>query len=413
MYLTREEEDMLHGKMGPAVQKSMEILVALGEIYNAERMIPVNSVHMPGSSVVVAGDAGTEFVEEMAGTNVTFKARTTLNPAAIDFERWKELRIPDEYAKRQKKLSLAYKSMGAILSHTCTPYLTGNLPRIGEHVSWGESSAICFVNSIQGARTNREGGPSALASAITGRTPLYGLHLDENRKPRLLVKVSARLSSITDYGALGYYAGRVCKGENPYLTGIPTDASIDQLKMLGAALASSGSVALYHAKDVTPEARWAEEVTAKEGPKQTVELGEAELKKAYEDLSKAQSDEIDVVCIGCPHNSIYEIRDVARNLKSRKVNTNVRLWICTSCSVKSESDRMGYTKVIEQAGGIFMCDTCPVLSPVKEIAKRDGLKTIGTNSAKLAHYAPGQCNLDPHYGMLEKCISATISGRWN
>lgn len=412
MHLTRDEEDMLRGKMGPAVQKSIEILFTLGEIYNAQGMIPVDNVHMPGSSVVVAGDAGTEFVEEMADTKVAFKTRTTLNPAAIDFVRWKEIGIPDAYVEKQKKLSQAYQSMGAILSHTCTPYLAGNLPRIGEHVSWGESSAISFVNSVLGARTNREGGPSALASAITGRTPLYGLHLDENRKPRLLVKVSARLSSITDYGALGYYVGGVCKGENPLFTGIPAVASIDDLKMLGAALASSGSVALYHIRDITPEAKWAEEVSAKEKLKEVVEFGDAELKKAYEDLSKTQTDEIDVVCIGCPHNSIYEIGHIASLLKSREVSSNVRLWVCTSHSVKSDSDRMGYTRIIEQAGGIFMCDTCPVLSPVKEIAKRDSLKTIATNSAKLAHYAPGQCNLHPRYGTLENCISAAVFGRW-
>jgi hypothetical protein len=150
-----------------------------------------------------------------------------------------------------------------------------------------------------------------------------------------------------------------------------------------------------------------------EKPNEVLEFGSKELRKTYDDLSKAETDRVDVVCIGCPHNSIYEIGDIATLLKSRKVNSSVRLWICTSFSVKSGSDRMGYTRVIEKAGGIFMCDTCPVLAPVKEVAKRKGLKTIVTNSAKLGHYAPGQCNLYPHYGTLEKCISAAISGRWN
>ena len=413
MYLTKEEENMLSGNMGYAVQKSMEILVTIGEIYNAEKTIPVSNVHMPGASIVAAGDAGSAFVEEIAATGVKFKAYTTLNPAAIDFERWKEIGMTDEHARKQKKLSHAYQSMGAILNHTCTPYFTGNLPRIKQHVAWGESSAISFVNSVLGARTNREGGPSALASSISGRTPLYGFQLEENRKGRLLVRVSARLASVNDYGSLGYYVGRICKGENPVFTGIPTDVSIDQLKMLGAALASSGSVALYHVEKVTPEIRSADEAFKRERPTETLEFGKEELKEASEDLSKAQSGEIDVVCIGCPHNSIYEIRDIAELLKSQKVHSNVRLWICTASSVKSLSDRMGYTRIIERAGGIFMCDTCPFLAPVKEIAKRDGLKTLATNSAKLAHYAPGQCNLYPHYGELGKCISAAISGRWD
>jgi len=412
MYLTKEEEEMLKGSMGYAVEKSMEILVTLGEIYGAENMVPVSNVHMPGSSVVVAGDAGSAFVEEIASTGVKFKTYTTLNPAAVDFERWVEIGIPSEYFQKQKKLSLAYHSMGGILCHTCTPYLTGNLPRSGEHVSWGESSAVSFVNSVLGARTNREGGPSALASAITGRTPMYGLHLGENRKGKLLVRVSTRLGTVTDYGSLGYYVGTICGGNNPVFTGIPTDVSSDQLKMLGAALASSGSVALYHVERVTPEARSLDEAFKGEKPSEILDFGEEELRGASEDLSKAKICEVDVVCIGCPHNSIYEIRSIAELLRSRKIRSDVRFWICAASSVKSLSDRMGYTEIVEGAGGTFMCDTCPVLAPVKEISRRDNLNILATNSAKLAHYGIGQCNLHPHYGELERCVLAATTGRW-
>jgi predicted aconitase len=411
MHLTNEEEEMLRGENGHAMQKSMEILVAIGDIYGAEQMIPVENVHMPGSSVVVAGDAGSDFVREMADTNVKFKVRTTLNPAAIDFERWEKLGIPGHYAEKQKKLSASYEKMGAILCHTCTPYLTGNLPRFKEHVAWGESSAISFVNSILGARTNREGGPSALASAIAGRTPLYGLHLNENRKGKLHVKVSTELTTVTDFGALGYYVGKISKGENTVFTGISRNVSIDTLKMLGAALASSGSVALYHIVGITPEAPTLEKAFLGNKPDESLEFGPAELKQAHEQLSGTPSNRVDVVCIGCPHCSIFEIRDVAQRLSSQKVHANVRLWICAASQVKSLSDRMGYTKIIEAAGGLFMCDTCPVLAPTREMSKIYDLKTIATNSAKLANYAVGQCNLQPYYGEMDRCISAAVTGR--
>lgn len=412
MYLTEEEEKMLKGEFGLAVQKAMQILVALGDIYDAERMVPVSNVHMPGSSVVVAGDAGLRFVEEIASTSALFKTYTTLNPAAVDLKGWEAMGIPRNFFEKQLRLTRAYERMGAVSCHTCTPYLIGNLPRNGEHIAWGESSAIAFSNSIIGSRTNREGGPSALASALTGRTPLYGLHLDENRRGRLLIKVDTDLKDVTDYGALGYFVGKVCGGENPVFVNKVRNPSIDQLKMLGAALASSGSVALYHIVGITPEARTEADAFQGEKPSEKVYFGHEELERAKEELSKEPSDQVDIVCIGCPHSSLNEISEVAELLRGRKVDSDVKLWVCTSLSVKSLADRMGYTEVIERAGGVIVCDTCPVLAPTKELVKLYGYRTIATNSAKLAHYAPGQCNLMPHYGDTKACIKAAVDGVW-
>lgn len=403
---------MLKGEYGPAVQKAMEVLVAIGDIYDAEKLIPVYSVHMPGSSVVVAGDAGLLFVEEMAEKGAVFKTYTTLNPAAIDLKRWKTMKLPEEVALKQFRLTKAYGRMGAFCTHTCTPYLVGNVPRIGENVCWGESSAIAFVNSVLGAKTNREGGPSALASAITGKTPLYGLHLKENRRGKILVKVNVKLNGVIDYGALGYFVGKICGGENPVFKGILQDVQLDELKMLGAALASSGSVALFHIVGITPEAKTEAEAFQCEKPVETLNFGDAELKEAKEALSKATESHVDIVCIGCPHASIREIKEIADFLSSKKVHSDVTLWICTSLSVKSMADRIGYTKIIEKAGGLIVCDTCPVLSPTKELTKKYGYKTIATNSAKLAHYAPGQCNLLPFYGDIEACLKSAIKGKW-
>ena len=189
MNLTFEEQKMLDGAYGKSVQKSMEILTSLGDIYGAERMIPIKSVHMPGSSIVVAGEAATSFVEQMGENGTEFAAYTTLNTGAMDMDCPRELGFSEETIARQKRLTGAYGRMGGVPCHTCTPYLIGHCPKFGEHVAWGESSAIAFVNSVIGARTNREGGPAALAAAIAGRVPAYGYHLDENRRGQFLIHV--------------------------------------------------------------------------------------------------------------------------------------------------------------------------------------------------------------------------------
>ena len=229
MKLTAEEQKMLDGQYGKSVRKSMEILTSLGDIYGAERMIPVKSVHMPGSSIVVAGEAATSFVEQMGENETRFAAFTTLNTGAMDMDRPQELGFSEETIARQERLTGAYRRMGGVPCHTCTPYLIGHCPKFGEHVAWGESSAIAFVNSVIGARTNREGGPAALAAAIAGRVPAYGYHLDENRRGQFLIHVEASLSDIADYGALGYWVGTRVESGVPVFTGIPADVSTDQL----------------------------------------------------------------------------------------------------------------------------------------------------------------------------------------
>ncbi|MDH5703102.1 MAG: aconitase X catalytic domain-containing protein, partial [Aigarchaeota archaeon] len=184
MLLTQLEKEMLEGTHGKAAKKSMEILVTLGEIYGAERMVEVNSVQVAGVSYANLGEPGLEFLAEMAEDG---KARvlTTINPAGMDLENWTQLGIDPDFAKNQGRVIKAFQTMGIVTTCTCTPYLVGNLPLFNEHIAWSESSAVCFANSIIGAKTNREGGPSALAAALTGRTPMYGLHLDENRQAQI------------------------------------------------------------------------------------------------------------------------------------------------------------------------------------------------------------------------------------
>ena len=199
---------MLAGRDGYATQKSMQILVALGEIYGADRMIPVTSVQVAGVSYHNLGDAGLEYLENLANKGARARVKTTLNPAGMDLDNWRELGIDEEFAGKQERVIRAFLKMGITASCTCTPYLVGNEPSRGEHIAWSESSAVTYANSILGAYTNREGGPSALAAALTGRTPRYGMHLEENRKPQVHVKVADELATVPDYGTLGYSLGR-------------------------------------------------------------------------------------------------------------------------------------------------------------------------------------------------------------
>ena len=377
MYLTKEQERMLSGEHGEAIERMFRLLVRLGDVYGADRMIPVGSVQVAGVSYKSIGDPGVEFLEDIAEKGVKVKVPTTLNPAGMDLEKWKELGFPEEFAEKQLRIMDAFKRMGIMTTVTCTPYLVGNLPRYREHVAWSESSAVSFANSVIGARTNREGGPSALAAAICGLTPNYGLHLDEKRKPTLLVKVSAELSDIADFGALGYYVGKLVRKGIPYFKGIK-HANVDQLKALGAAMAASGAVALYHVEGITPEAA----MMSTEGL-ESVEVGGRELEETYKSLNTGTDP--DIVILGCPHASINEVAELARKLEGKHLKKP--LWICTSRAIEETARRMGFLDTIEKAGGKIVSGTCMVVAPIEQM----GYRTTGVNSGKAANYLPGFC----------------------
>jgi len=283
MYLTKEEENFLDGEEGEVTERLFRLLVRLGDIYGADKMIPVGSVQVAGVSYKSIGDPGTEFLEDMASKDAKVKVLTYLNPAGMDLENWEKIGFPKDFAKNQLRIMNAFKSMGIVITSTCTPYLAGNLPRFREHIAWSESSAVSFSNSVIGARTNREGGPSALAAAICGRTPNYGLHLWKKRQPTIKINVDVELEFSSDFGALGYFVGKQVKNKIPYFTGI-INANTDQLKALGAAMAASGAVALYHIEELTPEA----DLVEKEGLEE-VNVSKKELDETYEKLSSGYS----------------------------------------------------------------------------------------------------------------------------
>ncbi|WP_165842163.1 aconitase X [Paenibacillus xerothermodurans] len=412
MLLTDEEKQMLNGDMGPAVKKAMEILVALGESFRAEKMQPIKNVHMAGSSVLVTEEAGTMFVEEMQRQGGKFVTNVTTNPTAIDPSQWREIGIDESDYELQNRLTGAYAKLGANTCNTCIPYLAGNMPRFGEHMAWGESSAVVFANSVCGARTNREGGPSALAAALTGRTPKYGFHLKENRYGKFLVKVETPLNDMTDYGTLGYFTGKIAGQDTPVFFGIPDNPTLEELKALSAALASSGAVSMFHAVGITPEAATLDEAFGGRLPEKVLVFGDKEKSAAEAALNKEPSDHVDWVLVGCPNASVQEIREVAEALQDKKVAPNVSLWVTTASSMYAMADRVGYVRVIEQAGGTVVRETCPFLARSRVIAPKKGYKTLTTNSAKMAYYAPGQFGLPTHYGNLKRVMQAAINGVW-
>ena len=398
MYLTKEEERMMDGEEGYAAKKSMEILVALGDIYGAERLIEVGSVQVAGVSYHNLGDAGLGFLNELAEDG-TVKVLTTLNPAGMDLEDWKRLGIDAEFARKQNLVIDAFKKMGILISCTCTPYLIGNLPIYGEHLAWSESSAVTFVNSVIGAKTNREGGPSALAAAFVGKTPYYGLHLDENRVPDTHVQITTELKNLPDWGALGYSIGKRVENKIPYITGI-TDASLDKLKSFCASVVTYGSKPLFYINGITPGSE------KHRPPNEMITIEDRDIKEAYESINDDVSI-IDLVCVGCPHCSIKEIAEIAKLLNNKKISSNTEFWVACSRLMKQMADKRGYTETIERAGGKFACDTCMAVAPLK-----GRFRSVATTSAKGCYYSRHNGMLTK-MGSLEECIEAAVRGRWS
>jgi predicted aconitase len=398
MYLTKEEEKMLTGEEGYAVKKSLEILVALGDIYGADRLIKVGSVQVAGVSYHNLGDAGLEFLNELAKDG-RVKVLTTLNPAGMDLENWRELGISEEFAEKQNLVIEAFEKMGILVTCTCAPYLIGNLPRYGEHIAWSESSAVTFANSVIGAKTNREGGPSALAAAFVGKTPCYGLHLDENRAPDIHVQVNAKMTKLSDWGALGYSIGKKATNKIPYITGLQ-DAEVDELKSFCASVVTYGSKPIFYMKGITPGSE------KYRSPRDSVAVEEMDIKEAYENINDDVS-EIELVCVGCPHCSIKEIAEIAKLLKGKKVSSSTEFWVATSRFAKQLADKRGYSEVIERAGGKFACDTCMAVAPLK-----GRFKSVATTSAKGCYYSRHNQMLTK-MGSLKECVDAAVTGKWS
>ena len=401
---------MLNGDMGYPAQKSMQILQALGNAFGAEKMVKIRTAHLPGVSIEVAGEAGAQFLESMADKGGKFSVYTTTNIASIDFDQWDQLGILPEDQRLQLRMSRACQGMGALLHHSCIPYELGHVPRLGDHVAWGESSAVMYINSVLGARTNKEGGPSALAAAITGRVPAYGAHLTENRRATVVVRITTSLRGLTDYGSLGYWAGKQAKQSIVVFDGMDRNVSNEELKFLSASLSSSSAAFMFHAVGVTPEAATLEQALGGMEPERVLEFGERELTQTRRHLDRDSDSALDWIVIGCPHVSVDEIRQAAELLDGKKLHSNVSMWILTSAMIKQFAVRNGYADRIEQSGAKIVTDTCPVVMTHGTLNNLP-FRTLATNSAKLVNCMPGG-GFAIHYGDLEQLIRAGINGTW-
>ena len=383
MHLTRQEELMLDGEYGWACQICMQILVKLGELYGATRLIPVSSAHISGVSYKTVGDAAIDFLKEIAEKGAKTKTFSTLNPSSID----KHLinRLPKSLVEKQVEILELYKRIGAVPTLSCTPYYEF-VPARNSNLAWAESSAVVYANSVLEAWTNREGAPSALASAIIGKTPNYGVHQPENRKPNIMIDVLFQPRNEVEYGALGYYVGGIVKDKIPVVKGL-RKATLDELKQFGAALASSGMASMFHYKR-EPENIKELEVVAVE---------RKEVEATIERLSSSKFKP-DMIFIGCPHCSLQEIEKLASLIQGKKLKNKIEFWICTSKYIKNKAKE--YIKIIENSGAKVLTDTCAVVTWTDKL----GIKKIATNSVKAAHYLPTMNNAEVLLASMEECV---------
>ena len=391
MYLTKEEERIYDGEFGWTKQVCMKILVKLGELFDAEKLISIDSAHVSGVSYKTLGEAPTDFLEALAFANEKTKVEATLNPQSFDPEHLRK-RLPKQLLQRQLDILQSFERMGFKQSYTCTPYYIRE-PEKNSHLAWAESSAVVYANSVLGAWTNREGGPSALAAALIGKTPDCGMHKAVNRKPNVLVQVERALKSEIEYGALGIFLGKLLEDKIPLIKGLKNPAAED-LKQLSAALGSAGMVNMFHYRGGITKAETLEKVTVE--PKNIMETI-AELSTAASSPPKP-----DLVFVGCPHCSLNEIRKIANVVGSKKIKNNTEFWVCTSRHIKEMAK--GYVQKIEASGAKVITDTCAVVTWTDKL----GIKTIMTNSAKTAHYAPTLNKANTILAPLEECLKTAL-----
>jgi predicted aconitase len=421
MQLTDEEKKMLNGDEGEDVRKSMEILVGMGEAFDAKRFIGCDGAHVytPGlySYYFRSVSEAKAKLEDVISNKVKVKCLTTCCAACPDFEISPEVEGFDpDFIARIKVCMEIYKQMNIVLTIACAPYLVGILPQRGEHVDYTESSDWVFANSIQGAHSNR-GGMSALYSALTGRIPEFGMHLTQNRRGNKIFQIEAGINNKTDIGALFFHIGHLCDEawSVPVLNGLKFRLSIEDIKQACGAISASGAAAMFHIVGVTPEAASLEIACQGNVTPEKVAVTDADLKKAYETLCTAKTTSVDMVLFGCPHASIKELGEIAILLESKRIRQGVRLWVQCLPETRMMAEKLGYVQTIEQSGGLLLRNACIVMYEDERITTSSipkEVKVLATNSAKTAYYAPAEYNWGVWYGSAEQCVEAAITGKW-
>jgi len=400
---------MLDGAHGPAVQMAMSILVQMAEVYGATELMDITAAHI--DSTIYIGEAGLEFAERLASLGARVVVPTTLNVSGLDEHHWQEWPVPPQWAHNAHRQMVAYQSMGCVPTWTCAPYQTQRRPSFAQQIAWGESNAIAFANSVLGARTERYPDLLDICCAITGRVPAAGLHLTENRAGEILMPlIDVPLPVQEDdsfYPVIGHLMGKVAQDRIPVITGLEVEPTEDQLKALGAAAASSGTVALFHIVGVTPEAPTLEAAFQRGRPSRTVEITMDTLRAARRELTTADGDQLDMVVLGSPHFSLAEFKQLIPLLEGKRVHPDVRFLVTSSRAMTLVAKEAGYLATLDSFGGMVTVDTCILATPMLP----PDVKTLMTNSAKYAYYAPGLLNTRVTFGSLEDCIRSAVEGR--
>ena len=411
MTLSLNDSDLnkLHGDQGPATQMAMSILVQMAEIFDAAELMNITGAHI--DSTIYIGEAGLEYGERLASMGARVAVPTTLNVSGLDERHWQEWAVPAEWAHNAYRQMLAYQSMGCIPTWTCAPYQTDWKPKFGQQIAWGESNAIIFANSVLGARTERYPDLLDICCAITGRVPAVGLHLTENRAGDLLLVIQdvplSLQSNESFYPVLGHLIGKIAQDRIPVITGLRVTPSEDQLKALGAAAASSGTVALFHMVGVTPEAPTQEAAFQGRQPTRVVPVTLKLLRSTRRELTTAEGDQLDMVVLGSPHFSLVEFKELAQFIAGKRRHPGVRFLVTSSRAMTHFADQAGYLQALHDFGGRVTVDTCILATPMLPAE----IKTLMTNSGKYAYYAPGLLNTRVTYGSLADCVESAIEGR--
>ncbi|WP_175781722.1 aconitase X [Burkholderia cenocepacia] len=423
MQLNDDERAMLDGRDGAAVQRAMDLLVRYGEALGAARLVDTNNVcGTVGATMPFLRD----YAATHGGLDAVFSEFNLDSPEVVEVPKAKvfsshlQQGLDPQHARRQGidgEIVKLYRQgeaftgrLGIQPLNTCAPYLTGNVPVRGEHCAWMESSAVIYINAVLGARSNAEGRESTGAAMLTGKIPYWGLHLDENRGGTHLIELDVDVKTVQDWGLLGYYVGECVQDRIPVIDGLRDVPNLPKLKHFGAAAASSGGVEMYHIVGQTPEARTRDEAFRGRKPLETIRYGAAERRIAYERVNTTAKDaQVDFVMLGCPHYSIEQIWEVCQLLEGRRIGTNTELWIFTARATRQLADQAGYTKLIEDAGGVLMTDTCSAIGRVMP----KGTRVVALDSAKQAHYLPAIMGVQAWFGTTADCIEAAVSGRWH
>ena len=399
MRLNDEEKRMLNGQEGEAKKLAMEILTQVGDSMDADSFVEIASVQAMahfGSLHI----AGRDWLEKLACLGGKCCVPTTQDPASIPFSHWKEMGYDEEYAKNQYRLAEAIMKLGEMPKWSCTPYYQGSVPRLGQNIAWAESSAVSFANSVLGARTNRTPAGIAICAALTGRMPRYGLYLPENRRAQIKITVEAGELTPLDYNTIGIITGKLAGAKIPAIYGLPQSATNDDLKYLGASAASSGSVALYHADGITPEAILTD-VFAGKAPEEEMVITRKDIDDAAEKMTSTGAGEPQLAVVGCPHYSSEEVIRLARMIEGKKVADGKAFWVFTTAETESLMERMGMKAVLEEAGVRIMAQTCLVISPLV-----GGYENLITDSGKFASYLPSEHSIKIRYASAEECVKA-------